>query len=135
MTRLEGARRYREVESFEPDADQLEIVDPDHFTAQIEQRTAAVAGVDLGGGLDEDPAADGTVGEADDAGGHGPVEAEGRAHREHGLTLPQGAGVGKGHRLEHPIPRVLDLEQREVRVGAGGNDANLFELHVFELSL
>ncbi len=50
-----------------PMTDQFEVVDTDDFAAEIEERPSGVARVDLGGRLDQQPALDEPVGQADDS--------------------------------------------------------------------
>jgi hypothetical protein len=74
-------------------------VDPDQFTAQVDQRSAGVAGVDRSIGLDEilitlNAQARAAQG-ADDPGGHGLPEAERIADGDHEVADTQAVGIGQ----------------------------------------
>ena len=111
-------------------------VDADDFAVRVEQRTAGVAGVDGGIGLNgvfngrAVFAADGADG-ADDAGGHGAAEAEGIADGVDLLADGEAGGVGERDGLE--IGRV-DLEESEVVDLVGSDDACLVAALVAELN-
>ena len=100
-------------------------VDPDHLAVGVDQRAAGVAGVDRRVGLDHvgDREAVGRLDLAlqggDDAAGHGAVEAEGVADRDHRVADFDFDGVAEGERVQL-VRRRVDLEQGEVgrRVGA-----------------
>lgn len=64
---LQGAYLDGEVQSFHTQTDEFEVVDPDDLTAKVEEGSTGVSGVDFSGGLDEEPAVDETVGQADDS--------------------------------------------------------------------
>ena len=74
-------------------------VDPDHPAVQVDQRTAGVAGVDRGVGLDHRLGGRAPLQRADHARGDGAVEAQRRADGDHRLTDPQvGADARAGRR-------------------------------------
>src|SRR2546425_2507935 len=88
-------------------------IDADHFAAHVEQRPARVAGVDGDVGLDEGDEVllrqRAPLG-ADDAGGGGGLEAEGRADRHHPFADLQLARVAEAHGGQPPR---LDLYRSE----------------------
>ncbi len=91
----------------------------------VDQRAAGVAGVDRGVGLDHvrDREAVGRLDLAlqggDDAGGHGAVEAEGVADRDHRVADLDLGGVAERERVQL-VGGHVDLEQGDVgrRIGA-----------------
>jgi hypothetical protein len=89
-------------------------VDADHLALQVEERAARVAGIDRGVGLDERHIAavgQRARGRADDALGHGVLEAERRADRGHPFAH---AHLGRIAELHHGEPARLDLHHRDV---------------------
>src|SRR5271157_320967 len=93
-------------------------VDADHLCGQVYQRSATIAGIDGGIGLQEalklalrspfDVAAFG----ADNPGGYGGIEAEGASDRQHPVTHPHGIRVTEFGRKQR-LPGV-DLNDGEV---------------------
>ena len=106
----------------------MEALMPTTLPCEVDQRAAAVAGVDRGVGLDGrvDGAVALAVGAdvdrpvegADDAAGHRGLEAERRADRDHALTHGEVTGLADGRRGQ--ARDVLGLDERGVgeRVGA-----------------
>ena len=85
--------------SLPPDCERIRVLMPDHPAVGVEQRAAAVAGVDAGVGLQVDHRAlrlelpgDG----ADHAHAHRALEPEGRPEREHQLARTHGLRVAQG---------------------------------------
>jgi len=70
---FQDGRGDREIESLDADLHGLHVVHPDHFTAQVEERTSGVAGIDLRGRLDVELAVERTRAGAHDALRHSAV--------------------------------------------------------------
>ena len=88
---LHGLDRNGEAETF-PERD-LHVGDADDFAAQVEQRPAAVAGVDLRGGLQIQLALHHARLGADDSFGDGAFQSQRTADGEHALAHRQRVGV------------------------------------------
>src|SRR5690606_21526377 len=99
----------------------------DDFAVEVEKRTAGVAGVDLGGGLDEGQALEVPLGGCDDTGAQRTLEAKRVADGKDFFTsreilgglnrhIPEGATVGAG-----------DLDQGEVDVVVDRDDLDIFD--------
>src|SRR5262249_53170982 len=109
-------------------ADRLDHrVDPDDPAGRIHQRTAGVAGVDRGVGLDGGvvpgrPARlvrlDGAVDRADDAGGHGVAQRQRRTEREYRIADQYLVGVAELHRRQ---AGPVQLEYRDVGLLVGAD--------------
>ena len=103
-------------------------VDADQLALEVDERTARVADIDGGIGLNEilvgvgaEPqpgAADG----ADDAGGDGLAEAEGVADGDDVVAHLQCVGVRERQRRQRIC---VDLEQRDIRLGVGAHQLRL----------
>ena len=90
-------------------------VDADHFAVDVEQRTAGIAAVDGGVGLDVvviGAGVDVAVARRDDAGRHRAAEAERIADRHHPVADAHLVGIAELHR--HQRLRRLELQHREV---------------------
>ena len=102
-----------------PDGEKIAVFTADNLTVEIEGRTARIAAVDRCVDLDEiviGTSTDIASARGDDTGGHGAAEAEGIADGNDPVTdldiLLGERDVGKLLAI-----RVLDLEQREIRLG------------------
>src|SRR5690606_887650 len=99
------------------------VVDPDHVALHVEQRTAGVAAIDAGVGLDVavvGARSGGAVHGRDDAAGDGAAKAERVADRDHPVADPRivrSAELDVGERLV-----AGDLEYREIRGGVAPDD-------------
>ena len=114
--RERGLRRHREA-----DADRAARrrddrgVDADHLAVEVEQRSARIAAIDGGVGLDVvvvGAGIDVAVARRHDAGRHRAAEAERIADRDHPFAEPQLVGIAEAHRLERLVG--LDPQQRDV---------------------
>ena len=122
QNRRRAVDRHREADAARARADRG--VDADHFAARVDERSAAVAEVDRGVGLnvivqahvEQLPSE-----EADHADGDGVFVAERIADRAHPLAHPQRRGVAE---RRHGQPRLsVDLDQRDIGVRVGSDDA------------
>ncbi len=108
------------------------------FACEIEERAAAVAGVDLGAGLQIEFAFELAGLGAQDALRDGALEPERTADGKDAVAHIQGVGVAEGDGLELGRVLVLDMEQGEVVEFVDGNNLDLLvglavELTVFLL--
>jgi hypothetical protein len=90
-------------------------VDADHLAREVQQRTARVARIDGGVGLDEvvvGPLADVPAGSAHDAGGDGVVETERISDRDHPVAGKHRVGVAERER--QVLALRLGPQQRDV---------------------
>jgi hypothetical protein len=99
-------------------------VDADYFAVDIEQRASAIAAVDGGVGLEEAlqlmvALAEVPALSADDAGGHGLVESEGRADGDRPVADFNGVGVADVDRRE--LLAGVDLQDCEIQLGVGAD--------------
>ena len=125
-----------------PRADQG--VDADHLTLRIEQRTAGVAGVDRGIGLDQIQALSGNpqlghipVEIADDAHGHSVFQSVGIANGNRPVSDLQSIGIPQGG--DRPRPLALQPHHGQVRETVlsdhlGFNAPPVGELHLKRVS-
>ena len=113
-------------------------VDPDHPARAVEQRTAGVAGVDRGVGLDHmidrEPVggADRPLDSGDDPGGDGVLKPERVADRDRLVADLDARGVAERKRMELGLGRV-HLQHREVGRRVAPDDARVDRVLVAEL--
>src|SRR5262245_23128766 len=118
--------RYREGQPHEAAGAAVDLgIDADHFSPQIEQRSAGIAGIDGDVGLNErnvvllrqrPPLG------TDDARRHGVLEAEGRADREHPFANLQPVRVAE---LDGRQSARVDLDERHIGAAVGADDLRL----------
>ena len=125
--------RDREAKTFT--SGDLHVGDTDDFAEEIEQWPAAVAGIDLRGGLQIKIATDLTRLGAEDALRDGALQTERAADGEHALTRGQRIRAADLDVLELRRVFVLDLQQREIGELVHGHDANLLVGASFELAV
>ncbi len=103
-------------------------VDPDQLALHVDQRTARVARVDRGVGLDEVlVVGDADVGPAlgrDDPHRHRLPHSERVADGEHHVSQPQPPGVSQGQRVQ-VLGLALQPQHREIRLGIGAHHLGL----------
>src|SRR2546427_590635 len=104
---FDGFDRDGEAEAFAKS--DLHIGDADDFAAHIEERAAAIAGIDLGGSLEIKLAGELPCFGAENAFGDGALESERTADGEYTLAHRHNIGVAHEHifKLGHVL--VLDL--------------------------
>ena len=93
-------------------------VDADHFAVEVEQRSAGIAAIDGGVGLNVivvRPRIDVAVARRDDAGGHGAAEAERITDGDDPFAEPQLVGIAELHRLERLV--AVHAQQSQVALG------------------
>ncbi len=102
-------------------------IDADQLAPQVDERTTRVAGVDRGVGLDEILVAvriDAAAPEcAHDAGGHGVLQAERVADRQHEVAHLHLVGIAELHL--HEVLRILDLQDCDVGAWVGADHLGL----------
>ena len=107
----------------------------DNFTGEIEERAAAVAGIDLRAGLQIQVALHLPRFGADDALRDGAFEAERAADGKHAVAHVQGVGVAESDGLEFRRAFVLDVQQREVVKFVDGDNFYLLVSLAVELAV
>ena len=104
-------------------------VHADHLPVHVEQRSARIAAIDGGVGLEEiviGPGIDVALGGGDDADGDAAAEAERIADRHHPVADPHLAGIAEGDGVQRLLG--LDLEQREIGLGVMAEDLGHLQL-------
>jgi len=127
---LDVIDRDRESEAAEENVSH--VGHADHLAGQIEQRTAGVAGIDVGVGLDICDPFEGPVPGANDAVGDGPLEAHRVADCEDVLAGPDAIDVSEIGGLDLRIADILDFQQRQIDEGVHCFDFDLLELLLLE---
>ena len=102
------------------------LVMPTTSPAHVEERAAAVARIDLGGGLQIKLASKLTCLGAEDAFGDGALKAKRAADGKDALADGQGIGIAQQDEFEFGRVLVIDLEQGEILKFVHGHDAHLF---------
>jgi len=102
------------------------VGDANHFAAHVEQRSAAVARVDLRGGLEIKLATELSRFGAKNAFGHGAFKAKRAADGEHAFTDGQGIGVAHDDVFKFGNVFVFDFQEREIFELIHRDDADLF---------
>src|SRR5882757_2283586 len=101
-------------------------VDADDFAVEVEQRTAGIAAIDRGVGLDVAVVGAGrdiAVLRRDDARGHRATEAERIADRDYPFAEPELVGIAELHRRQ--LPRRLELQHRQIGLLVDADDVGL----------
>ena len=101
-----------------PDGEMIAVLMPIDLAVEVEQRSAGIAAVDGGVGLDVvvvGAGIDVAVARRDDARGHGAAEAERVADRDYPFAEPQLVGIAELHGLERLLG--LDPQHRQIDLG------------------
>ena len=128
----ENIDRDGETQTFKADACQFEIVDADDFTSHVEEWATRVSRVDFGCRLHEHSSRNEPVCKADDALGNRSVESERGTDGEDRLSLAEFARAGERHGGEIEIIGLFDFQECEIHGWRRGDDADIFEMHMFE---
>jgi len=108
--------------------------DADDFAFEVEERSAGVAGIDVGGGLDIELAFEVAVFGGDDALADGAGEAQGVADSEDrlaGFELVHAAEINKFEGFS----RFFDFEQGQIHEGVKGDNLYLFIMFLLEAAV